>query len=225
MTEPKINSKIFKKAVGLSVIVFLVSLMVFIIFEPVVMNAATDTAVVTATVTKEVTISAPADTTFSASIPGVSGNPGAPVTASLTWRVITNDSLGFNMTLASSQTNALFQNGTYYFSDYGTPPTPTFGWTGPGSGVASFGFSIATATATDTSTAFLNNGAACGLGTNTGGCWAGFTSTTPITVVHRTTLTTSAGENEVVNFRAESNGKILQEGSYAATITATASIN
>jgi len=221
----KSNKKILGKAVALSSIVFLIFTMIFIVFEPAIMSAAADTAIVTATVTEEVTISAPEDTDFSGTIPGVSGNPGAPVTASLTWRVKTNNIQGFDMTLAASQTNALYQDETYYFSDYGTPPTPTYGWTGPSLGFAKFGFTIATATAGDTATAFKDGGASCGAGDNTGGCWAGFNGTTPITVVHRTTLTDVNGQDEVVNFKAESNAKLLKEGDYSATITATASLN
>jgi hypothetical protein len=221
----KNKRKTLRKAVILASAISLVAAIVFVTFEPTIMSAAANTAVVTATVTEEVTISAPLDADFSGTIPGVSGNPGAPVTASLTWRVKTNNAQGFDMSLAASQANALFQDGTYYFSDYGTPPTPTFGWTGPSAGAASFGFTIATATATDTITAFRDGGASCGTGNNTGGCWAGFNGTTPITVVHRTSLTDVNGQDEVVNFRAESNAKLLNEGDYSATITATASLN
>ena len=219
------NYKIFKKATKLSSIIFLVTFVVFVILEPVVINAVADSATATATVTSEVTISSPSNATFSASIPGVSGNPGSPATATLAWTVITNNSGGFDLTLQASQTNALYKDGSYYFTDYGTPPNPTFGWTAPSVGTATFGFTIAAATAADTATAFKDGGAACGAGDNTGGCWAGFNGTTPITVVHRTSSTDASGQAEVVNFRAESNAKFLESGNYTATITATTSLN
>ncbi|MBU4204688.1 hypothetical protein KKH26_00700 [Patescibacteria group bacterium] len=193
------------------------------VFEPVITNAAEDTATVTATVSEEVTISAPTNATFSASIPGVSGNPGAPVTASLTWTVKTNNDTGFNLKIHASQTNALYKDATYFFTDHTS--TPSYGWTAPGAGVASFGFTIAAATAADTVAAFLDGGVSCGAGANTGGCWSGFVTTTDISIINRTTETTSAGEAEVVNFKAESNGKLLEDGSYVATITATATLN
>ncbi|MBU3934650.1 hypothetical protein KKC00_01665, partial [Patescibacteria group bacterium] len=128
-----------------------------------------------------------------------------------------------NLKIKASQANALFKDGTYYFSDHTT--TPSFGWTAAGSGEAVFGFSISSATAEDTVAAFMDTGAACGSGSNTGGCWSGFNSTTDIDVVDRSTETTSGGEAEVINFKAESNAKLLEDGSYVATITATAAVN
>ncbi len=226
----KVSKKNFGKALSLSLAMFVCACVIFVVFEPEIMRATSCpggicTSVVTATVTKEVTISSPGDTSFSGTIPGVSGNPGAPVTASLTWTVITNDSSGFDLKLHASAAPALVHstNGAYSFSDYTT--TPSFGWTGPGSGSAYFGFSISAASAGDTATAFKDGGASCGAGGNTGGCWSGFNNTSDITVIHRTTLTDINGQAEIVNFKAESNGKILQEGSYTATITATASLN
>lgn len=214
---------ILKISVCLSLIIFLLVSSVFVLFEPSVTIALDDSATVSATVTSEVTISSPSDVSFSSSIPGVSGNPGSPATASLAWTVTTNNSSGFDLALKASQTNALYKDGTYYFTDYGS--SPTLGWSAAGSGVANFGFSISTGTPADTATAFKDNGSSCGSGDNTGGCWRGFDSTNSITVVHRTSLTSSSGETETVNFKAESNGKYLASGNYTATITATASLN
>jgi len=218
-----ISFKAFKKTAGLTLSVFFIMSLVFVALEPAITQAVTDSATVTATVTAEVTIDSPDDTTFSASIPGVSGNPGAPVTASLTWNVKTNNSTGFNLKLHASQANALYKDVTYYFRDHTT--MPSYGWTAAGAGAASFGFTIAAATAADTVAAFLDGGVSCGAGGNTGGCWSGFNSTTDIDVVNRTTETTASGEDEVVNFKAESNAKLLENGSYVATITATAAVN
>ncbi len=215
--------KHIKKTTSSSLAIILIASFAYLILEPAIIKAAADTAVVTATVSEEVTISSPANANFSGSIPGVSGNPGAPVTASLTWTVKTNNNTGFNLKIHASQTNALFKDATYFFSDH--TATPSFGWTAPGAGVASFGFTIAAATAADTATAFLDTGAACGSGANTGGCWSGFVTSTDIDIINRTTETTAAGEAEVVNFKAESNAKLLEDGSYTAIITATASLN
>lgn len=219
------NCNNLRKSISLCVILSFFGFMVFLFLEPTVINAVADSATATATVTSEVTISSPSDATFSSTIPGVSGNPGSPATATLAWTVITNNSAGFAMTLQASQVNALYKDETYYFSDYGTPPTSTYGWTAASLGDANFGFTISTETADDTATAFKDDGENCGAGSNTGGCWAGFNGTTPITVVSRSSLTDSDGEVQTVNFRAESNAKFLESGSYAATITATASLN
>jgi len=46
-----------------------------------------------------------------------------------------------------------------------------------------------------------------------------------VTVINRSTATLVSGEAETVNFQTESNAKYLKEGSYTATITATATEN
>ena len=225
------NTRIFKKAVSLSAAIFLVAIMVFVFFEPEIMNASTNTNTInlTARVSQEVTISSPGDTNFSNSIPGISGNPGAAVTASRTWKVITNNPTGFDMKLHASQTHALHLDGTYYFDDYGlTPGVPAYNWSVPTLHDARFGFSVAPATSGDLDAAFFDNGSsACGSGSyHLGGCWAGFNGENDIRVIHRTSLTSASGEDEVINFKAESNARFLQaDDNYTATITATASLN
>ena len=82
-----------------------------------------------------------------------------------------------------------------------------------------------------TAAAFLDGGASCGAGTSytADKCWSGFNSTDPttaITVVNRTSNTTSAGEAEVIKFQAESNAKFLKSGTtYTASIVATVAMN
>lgn len=229
MQSQKINNlEIFKKAVGLSLVVFSVLSMVFIFFEPVMLKAATDNdeATVTATITEEVTISTPDNATFNASIPGVSGGN---ATASLSWNVKTSNSTGFSMTLAASQANALYQDGTYYFSDYDITPPLDYVWTSPTSGNAFFGFTVDSATTTTAiNSAFLDNGSnTCGTGSTNGTdtCWSGFNGTTPVAVLATSGITGGQnGETVAIKFKADSN-KILQEGNYTATVTATASTN
>jgi len=222
------NLTIFKKTVKLSAVVFLFGLIIFVIFEPAIMNASTNTNTITLTanVSQEVTISSPGNTSFSGSIPGVSGNPGLPVTASSTWKVITNNPTGFIMTLNSSQSPALYLDGNYYFNDYGTSPgTPVYGWSVPTVNDARFGFTVEPATTGDIASTFLSSGSACGSGSyNADACWAGFNGTTPVTIINRHTLTDANGQSEVVKFNAESNARLLETGNYTATITATASL-
>jgi hypothetical protein len=218
--------KSLKKALSLSLSITLAASILYLNAVPSIVKAVADSANVTATVTGEVSISAPADATFSASIPGVTGNQNVPVTASLTWTVTTNNATGFNMAIHADQANALHLDASNYFSDH--PTTPSFNWTAPSSGQASFGFSPEPATATDTVLAFKDNGSACG-GAGTANavnkCWSGFNSTTDIPIINRTTQTTSAGEAEVVKFQAESYAKYLKSGNYATTVTVTATMN
>jgi hypothetical protein len=218
-----------KKLAGLFSAVILLAMVLYIALEPSVtkaVNAGPDTATVTATVTGEIDISSPVDTTFSASIPGMTGNPGAPVTASLTWTVKTNNATGFNMTLKADHTSTLQLDASNVFTDASL--TPSYNWTAATSGQAAFGFSPQSATAADTVQAFRdNNSSACNSASNyTGHCWSGFNGTTAISIINRSSNTASAGEAEVINFKAESNAKFLKSGTtYSATITATVAMN
>jgi hypothetical protein len=216
----------FKKALTLSVSLLLVLSVFYLGMGPSIVKAVADSANVTATVTGEISITSPVDATFSASIPGVTGNQNAPVTASLTWTIKTNNAAGFNMAIHADQANALHLDGSNFFSDHTT--AVSYGWTAPGSGAATFGFSPEPATAADTVAAFKDNGSsACGSGSsNTADkCWSGFNGTTDIPIINRTTQTTSAGEAEVVKFQAESYAKYLKSGNYATTVTVTATMN
>ena len=221
------NKEVPKKTAIFSLAAVFILFATYLVFEPVITKAVADSAVVSLSVTSEVTISSPADTSLTPSIPGVTGNAGSPATASLTWTVTTNNSTGFNMKLKSSSNPSLQLDGSNTFSDYtnGTPLNYT--WQSPSSSAAWFGFTVEPATAADTATAFLDNGSdTCGTGavngTNT--CWGGL-ATTDTDVINRSSATSSSGEAEVVRFRAESNAKFLNSGSYTATITATAAMN
>ena len=219
-----------KKIASFFSVIVLLATILFMVAEPTItnaLNAGPDTATVTATVTGEIDISSPTDATFSASIPGMTGNPGAPVTAALIWTVKTNNATGFNMTLKSDKANPLQLDASNVFTDAST--TPHYGWTAATSGQAAFGFTISSATPADTVQPFRDNGSnACNDSgtTHTGGCWSGFNGTTPISVVNRSSNTTSSGEAETINFKAESNAKFLKSGTtYTATVIATVAMN
>jgi len=207
-------------------VVFVLSLL-YLAFEPMVTGAVADSAVVSLSVTSEITISSPADTSLTPSIPGVTGNAGSPSTASLTWTVITNNSAGFNVKLKSSTDPSLQLDGSNTFSDYTNATPLNYTWQTPSASAAWFGFTVEPATAADTVVAFLDNGSnTCGTGAVNGAntCWGGL-ATTDTDVINRTSATSSSGEAEVVKFWAESNAKFLNSGSYTATITATAAMN
>jgi len=210
--------------------IILTAVIGFPVFEPIIGNAASDTASVTAVVSEEVTITSPDDVlAFNASIPGVSGNPGAPVYASLTWNVKTNNASGFNMNLAASSSPAMkhtVDGSTYFFDNY-TAGVPAYNWTSPAVGGAKFGFTVKPATSTDIATAFKDDGSSsCGSGSyHSEACWSGFNGTNTVTVINRTIPTSASGEDEEIKFYVESNGRLLEEGDYTATITATAALN
>ena len=119
-----------KKIIGLSLSATLIISIGYVALEPAIVSAVADSATVTASVTEEISITSPTDATMSATIPGMTGNPGAPVTASLTWTVKTVNATGFAMVIKSSTTPSMKLDATYYFDDY-TPAaagTPDYSW-------------------------------------------------------------------------------------------------
>jgi len=218
-----------KRIISLTVIINLIFPLLFAILEPQVTRAVTDAITVTAEVTEEISISSPADVLLASSIPGMTGNPGSPASGSATWTVITNNATGFNFKIKAS-TDPAMQNsdGEYFFFDY-TPAaagSPDYDYAGPAAGSAEFSYSVTAATAADADTPFRNNGASCGTGANNtdNQCWWDLT-TADVTVISRNSRTSSLGEAEKVNFRAESNGSFLKEGYYDAVIIITVVAN
>lgn len=207
-----------------SVLVFSLFCLGYIYFEPVIAFAVTDVVVVTQGVTSEITISAPADVTMSPAIAGMTGGTGD---GSATWTVVTNDTSGFNLKLKASASPALVF-GAYSFADYAevTSGTPDYTWS-VAAADSEFGYTVQAATTADLAAAFKDNGTACNTGTADAvdKCWDGF-STSDATVINRSSITSSSGEAEVVKFRAQSGASHFQaEGTYTATITATALTN
>ncbi len=192
-------------------------------FEPTVVGAATDDITVTQHVTSDLTITPASDVNMTGTIYGMTGGTG---TGSATWTVKTSDTAGFNMTLQSDAANCL-RNGANNFLDYSIATPHSYDWTAPA--VSAFGFTVEPETAADTVAAFLDNGSTtCGSGAvnGTDTCWSGFNSTTPISVINRTTQTDISGQDEVVKFKSQLiTGNFLPEGDYVATITATAVVN
>jgi hypothetical protein len=212
-------------------VVFLVFCTAYTYFEPLAIRAASanNSITVTQAVSQEISIAPASNVTMSASIPGMTGNPGSPRTGSATWLVKTTNSTGFIMAMKAGAAPAMSLDATYKFIDY-TPAatsTPDYNWTSPASGEAEFGYSVKAATAADATTLFKDNASnACNTsgGQTVGKCWYNFTAS-DVNVINRSTNTTSSGEAEVVNFQTESNAKFLKEGDYTATITATVTEN
>jgi len=166
-----------------------------------------------------IAVSSPADTVLAPDIPGISGGT---ADGNVAWNVETDSYSGFDMKINSSTTPAmkLPPDGTYYFDDYST--TPTYNWS-IGANSAKFGYTVVPATPADAVLAFKDDSIICGAGSSVGSCWSGLTSST-VAIVHRQSRTSSSGESELVNFKAQSN-KLLKDGSYVASITVTVSSN
>lgn len=213
-----------KKTIKMTLASSLILFLLFVILEPQLTKAVGDSVTVTQAVTAEITISSPSDVTMS-SIAGITGGTG---TGSATWNVKTNNSTGFNMALKAGAAPALASGGNT-FADYGeaTPDTPDYTWS-VAAADSEFGYTVEPATAADATTMFLDNGTTtCGTGSSQTAdkCWIKF-KTTDVIGINRSTVTTSSGEDEVVKFQAQSGASHFQpEGSYTASITATAVVN
>lgn len=219
-----------KETAAITVIVSFIIALNYFVFEPEIIKGASDSIIVTQQVTAETAISAPSNVNMSGSIAGVTGNLGAPTTGSVIWTVTSNNSGGFQMTLAASTNPALRLDGTYNFSDYSpaSAGTPDYSWTSPAASSAEFGYTVEPATAADTIAKFRDNGVdTCNTDVNNtpNKCWYNLSSITPETVINRLSNTSSSGEAETVRFQAESNAKYLASGNYTATITATVTDN
>jgi hypothetical protein len=190
----------------------------------------TQSFTVTLAVQSEITISAPSNVVMTPVIYGITGNLGAPASGTTSFTVKTNNAAGFNLTVKASTAPALATGG-YYFSDYtpASPGTPDYAWQSPTASSASFGFAVGASgiDGADAVVAFQNSVGTCNVsGINQiADCWYGFTGTTPITIVNRTTNTGASGVTENLAFRAESNAAFLAQDTYAATITVTAATN
>ncbi len=163
-----------------------------------------------------ISMTTPSDVTMTPPIPGVSGGTANGSTAVT---VTTDSSAGYEMTIEASQSPAM-QKGSDTIADYvpvGSDPDYAF-ITGPAD--AHFGYSPE---GVDVANRFKSAGATCGSGTSVSlTCWDGL-STSPETIIRRTSANTPNGSTTTVNFRVEVGGSaIVTNGVYVATTTLTA---
>jgi hypothetical protein len=165
-----------------------------------------------------VAISAPAPVTMSPAIAGLSGGTGNGLA---TWKVTTNSTTGYEMSVRADTAPALTA-GAYSFADY-TPATdgiPDFAW-GVDDAASEFGYTIEGA---DTIARFKDDGSACnaGAGNISSACWLNFT-TSDFSVADATLPNQPLGTDTTIRFRAQSGPRHVQaNGTYTATIVVTA---
>lgn len=163
-----------------------------------------------------ISISSPTDLALD-SMGGLSGGSSE---GTMSWTVITDNSAGYAMSIASSTSPAL-KSLEDSLDDY-TPATsdPDYEFTNPSTS-SSFGFSPE---GTEASPRFRDNGSACNVGNleSTGKCWDGL-STTPKIVAGSNTSNHPDGKDVTIRFRAETGADHIQtSGDYSVTIIATA---
>lgn len=228
--------KTIKEAMSLSLIISVAVIFSFVSLEPQLIMATgpgagpyEDQITITQSVTAEISITSPSNVSMSPAIPGMTGSGGAPSTGQAEWTVITNNNTGFSMTLIASSSPAMQGNSQGdSFADY-TPATanvPDYSWSIAAS-AAEFGYSVEPATAADTAQIFLDNGSACNTGTGqvANKCWLN-ASTTAVTIINRTSETSSSGQAEVIKFQVEQGASAFKvEDTYTATTTVTVTMN
>ncbi len=162
-------------------------------------------------------ITAPGNVTLLPNIPSAGGGI---ADGSLAWTVTTDNAAGYTMNLTASGTPIL-RSGVDSFADYVTAGAdPDFTFT-TGAAASNFGF---TPEGVDIVQKYKDNGAICNAGVlDTGSsCWSSPT-TTPTTIVTRTSGNHPLGSATTLRFRAASGAANVQPaGSYSATETLTA---
>lgn len=157
----------------------------------------------------------------------LSGFTGGIATGSLAWNVVTDNPAGYNLSVKAGASPAL-GTGVYNIADY-TPAagaaTPDFSWS-IGSAISEFGFSPYNLASQLSK--FKNDSSTCNAGSNITEwkCWLGF-ATSDTQVTNRASRTTDAGEDTKINVEVQidvTNG-YQEDGSYSATLTATAVTN
>ncbi len=165
-----------------------------------------------------ISITAPSDVTMDA----VSGFTGGTSNASTTWRVTTDNSTGYSLTVRSSTNPAMVGqlNGSFIanYTPAGADPDYTFS---VGSSASAFAY---TPEGDHIVQRFKDNGSACNTGSGTveDACWDGF-STSNVQVASSVNANVPSGTNTKIKFRVGLGATRFQDsGTYEATIIVTA---
>lgn len=208
-----------------------VAMLTFVVLEPTVGRAITDSFTVSQTITDEISFLVTADdVTMNGSIQGLTGGYATGTTMVV---VRSNDEAGYNMTLhfaTSSSGHAMQASSTAYINDYtpASPGVPDFTWVDNTSGQSSeFGYTVSASTTGEVSTLFRNNGTVCNAGSNETAdrCWLNPT-TTPHTIV--SSAAPVSGSTTTIKFKVavpNNPSPALPSGTYVATGILTATNN
>ena len=204
----------------------------FIVAEPAISNAVTSQFTQTLTVTSEISFLTPAtNVTLSPNIAGLTGGTANGVTQV---RVLTNNALGYSMTIAASSSAGMIGNtaalgGTIPAYTPTVAGVPDYNFT-VAANKAEFGYSVEASSTTDLTQAFKDNGSnTCGTGSNDSvdKCWLN-ASTTAFQIINRSTYTPDSGATTTIKFRVTVNSNpspAIPQDTYVATTTLTATVN
>ena len=205
----------------------------FLLAEPAISNGATTSSsqfTISQVVTSEVSFSTPAsNVTLGPSLGGLTGGTSNGGTQVI---VVTNDHLGYSMTLTASSSAGMLGNTNQANTIPAYVPasgvTPDFAFSVPAN-KAYFGYTAEASTTVDLAAGFKDNGTICGTGTNdtVNACWLN-ASTTAVTIVNRSTQTAASGATTTLKFRVQINANpspAIPDDTYVATTTLTATAN
>lgn len=235
MKQKSLLGKAFTDALAATLMVSILGYASYLMLEPMAGFAqvsTNDQFRVNQQITSEIAfVVGPSDITLSA----IGGITGGSSEGSTEVRVYTNDTQGFTMTITASNSPAMVgytQGGT--IADY-TPTIaniPDFAFASTTNGQqAEYGYSITASTTSHLAQKFLDDGAACNIGSlDTNGktsCWYNF-STTATSTMRTLSQTGASGATSTLFVRVNvpSNpSPALPEDTYYATSTLTATTN
>jgi len=220
--KPFIVSNPILAAFVATILLASVTLMSFVVLEPGVMYAATDTFTVEQEITAEIAFQTAANNVTMA--PALAGITGGYASGTSTLAVTTNNVAGYTLTINFADPVAMqYESGSDSIPNYvdATPNDYNFSVS---AGQARFGLS---ASSTNVTAQFLNNGSACSAGAliSAAHCWTmNAIATTTLTLVDRNSSTPAAGDETIIGFRVGVNDPTpaLPAGFYNATATLTA---
>lgn len=209
--------------------IMLVIIFAFVIAEPTISLGSTNT--VSTTVTTEIAFQTPATNIVLG--PAIDVSLGGQASGETQVVVVTNDHLGYSMTVTASSSLGMIGNAssTLYIPSYvtSTPLVPDYNFTVPAN-TAYYGYTVEASTTSDLVTAFKDNSTVCGVvaGSDTSDkCWIS-ANTTPFTVINRSSVTPLSGATTTLKFLIVINSNpspAIPNDTYVATTTLTATAN
>jgi hypothetical protein len=226
--------KQFIQTIRFSIASLIIIMMSFLVLEPTVSSAIEDQFTITQQVTAEISFLTPsADIVMSPTLAGITGGT---ANGSTYVRVLTNNALGYTMTLAASSSLGMIgntQGGIIKALIPASGIVPDYLFNSAPANSHAFGYTVSASTTSDLAQAFLDNGAGvCNSGSAdtvvaNDGCWVN-ASTSARTIVNRTTETESSGATTTIKFRviiSSNPAPAVPQDFYVATTTLTATTN
>lgn len=197
--------------------------MAFILLEPVITTAQTDQFTITQVVTAELSfVASTTDVTMAGTLAGITGGNATGTTQVV---VLTNNTNGYAMDIAFSNTPAMRGNvsGSTGIRNYGSTTEPTYLFFGSTS--AQFAYTVNSSTTADIDQSFKNNGTACNTGASytANTCWMGATSTSNFRIISRNTAATTSATS-TIQFKVNipnNPSPAVNSDTYTATATLT----